>query len=95
MSTYRTVTAAPVISQSKIEVTPQISENQINVAAAVITPVYSREVEYYDGQYEFEPSNNAQIIQIKKLMAAADIIINPIPSNYGLITWSGAGIRVS
>lgn len=49
----------------------------------------------YEGEYEFTPSEEAQTISIEQKMALQDITINPIPSNYGLITWSGTSLTVS
>ncbi len=49
----------------------------------------------YDGEYVFTPTQSEQNIPIKDLMARQDITINPIPSNYGLITWNGSTITVS
>ena len=49
---------------------------------------------YYDGDYEFTPSNEAQTVQIKGLTAKDNITISPIPSNYGKITWDGATLKV-
>lgn len=50
---------------------------------------------HYEGSYEFTPGDTEQIIAIADKTATADIIIKPIPSNYGLITYNGVGIRVS
>ncbi len=49
----------------------------------------------YTGSYEFTPSSETQTILIKGLTAKQDIIINPVPSNYGLITWDGSVLTVS
>lgn len=54
-----------------------------------------RESEYYTGEYTFTPSDQTQTIPIAQLTASEDITINPIPSNYGLITWNGATLTVS
>lgn len=54
-----------------------------------------REVDYYTGAYEFTPSPETQTIEIDQLTASQNITINPIPQNYGLISWNGLGIRVS
>lgn len=54
-----------------------------------------REVDYYTGSYEFTPSANTQTIEIDRLTASQNITINPIPSNYGLITWNGSTLTVS
>lgn len=52
-------------------------------------------VEEYDGPYEFTPSGEAQTIEIENHKAIQNITINPIPSNYGLITWNGSTLTVS
>lgn len=49
----------------------------------------------YDGEYEFVPTDQVQIIQISGLTATMDITIDPIPNNYGLITWDGSSLTVS
>lgn len=49
----------------------------------------------YTGEYEFTPSSETQEIQIEGEIATQNIIINPIPSNYGLITWNGSVLTVS
>lgn len=49
----------------------------------------------YTGAYTFTPSAAAQVVEIKGLVAKEDITINPIPSNYGLITWNGSTLTVS
>lgn len=49
----------------------------------------------YDGEYEFTPTQSTQTVQISGKAASQDIIINPIPSNYGLITWNGSVLTVS
>lgn len=51
--------------------------------------------EKYRGAYEWTPSQESQTIQIDGLQAEGNITINPIPSNYGLITWNGATLTVS
>lgn len=49
----------------------------------------------YTGAYEYTPTEETQTIEISGKAATQDIIINPIPSNYGLITWNGSVLTVS
>ena len=49
----------------------------------------------YDGITEITPSNQAQVLQTSNKAVTRNIIINPIPSNYGLITWNGSTLTVS
>lgn len=49
----------------------------------------------YEGAYEWTPSDSAQTIEIADKKALDNIVINPIPNNYGLITWNGSTLTVS
>ena len=51
--------------------------------------------EIYDGAYEWTPTDGIQTIEIANKKAIDHIRINPIPSNYGLITWDGTTLTVS
>lgn len=50
---------------------------------------------YYDGETEVTPTEDTQILYTNDKMVMANIVVNPIPTNYGLITWDGTKIRVS
>ena len=49
----------------------------------------------YTGAYEVTPSREAQLLPTAGTRPENDIVIDPIPENYGLITWNGSYIRVS
>lgn len=49
----------------------------------------------YEGAYEYTPTEETQIIEIVDKRATQNITINPIPQNYGLITWNGSTLTVS
>ena len=49
----------------------------------------------YTGDYSITPSAEAQTLETNGLRMTDNITINPIPTNYGLITWDGANITVS
>lgn len=61
------------------------------------TPIVRELVERdpYTGDYAVTPSSETQVLQTKNLRMTDDITINPIPQNYGLITWDGSIITVS
>lgn len=52
-------------------------------------------VNTYDGPYEVTPSNQMQTLNTDDLLMTQNVTINPIPSNYGLITWNGSTLTVS
>lgn len=49
----------------------------------------------FTGSYEVTPSAETQILETAHLNMAENLVINPIPNNYGLITWDGSTITVS
>lgn len=42
-------------------------------------------IEPYTGEYEFTPTEDLQTVPIQGKYATQNIIVNPIPSNYGRI----------
>ena len=49
----------------------------------------------YTGAYEITPSQETQVLSTENKSLRQNITVNPIPSNYGLITWNGAILTVS
>ena len=49
----------------------------------------------YAGDYEVTPSDETQVLRTANMITLEDIIINAIPSNYGLIAWNGSALTVS
>ena len=64
-----------------------------------ITPSEETQTEHdlpvYSGQTEITPSEETQTLQTANKTVLQNIIINPIPSNYGKITWNGSTLTVS
>ena len=51
--------------------------------------------EYYTGDYTITPNSETITLETEQLKMSANVTINPIPSNYGLITWNGSYLMVS
>ena len=49
----------------------------------------------YDGPMEITPTQETQTLDTAMKWVLGDIVVNPIPSNYGLITWNGSTLTVS
>lgn len=49
----------------------------------------------YTGAYEVTPSQETQTLETYNKRMTDNVTINPIPNNYGLITWNGSIITVS
>lgn len=51
--------------------------------------------EEYEGSYDVTPGPEEQILATANRWLTEDITVQPIPDNYGLITWDGSIITVS
>lgn len=60
-----------------------------------IIKVTEYDLPVYDGTAEITPSNQAQVLQTSGKAVTRNIVVNPIPSNYGLVTWNGSILTVS
>ena len=82
-----------------ISVMPEMTETLISVSVETEeTLVTVSEIKYpteYEGETEITPTQDTQILRTSGLLVPVDITINPIPQNYGLITWNGSTLTVS
>lgn len=83
-----------------VSVTPQeltITITPPALGTSTGTPIARDFVERdpYTGEYTIIPSEEAQTIPVKDLRMTDDLTIEPIPQNYGLITWDGSTLLVS
>lgn len=53
------------------------------------------DTEAYIGEYEVTPSSETQTLDTTGKRMTRPVVVNPIPSNYGLITWNGSFLTVS
>lgn len=51
--------------------------------------------EEYEGDYEITPSEELQTLPTANRMLARNIVVAPIPQNYGRITYNGGGITIT
>ncbi len=73
---------------------PDLDIQQDGEAGEVIKVVdYDHPI--YDGPIEITPSRETQVLETKEKILITNIIVNPIPKNYGLITWNGSVLTVS
>ena len=49
----------------------------------------------YTGEYEVTPSAETQYLETSGKLMTGRVKVNPIPQNYGLITYNGTTITVS
>ena len=83
-----------------VDVSPPIVEINAHPTTAIIeigNPVLREHVDTdpYTGPYTVTPTQSTQVFATEDLRMTQDLTINPIPSNYGLITWDGSVLTVS
>ena len=61
----------------------------------IITKVVEHDLPTYTGETVITPSTTEQVLNTAEKVVTRNIVINPIPSNYGLITWNGSTLTVS
>ena len=66
-----------------------------DLTASIESTVYVPSIDDYAGSYEATPGGETQTLLTEGLRMAHHVIINPIPNNYGRITWNGSTITVS
>lgn len=84
MADYRTINARATLTN--MAVTAQ---------AVLSTSVAYSPLPRYEGAYEVTPSAEVQTLATEGLVMDGNVRVNPIPSNYGLITWNGSTLTVS
>ena len=67
----------------------------VTVPAGYYSSQATKSVDSYTGPYEYTPTEDTQTVAISDKMATENIVINPIPYNYGLVTWNGSILTVS
>lgn len=85
-----TVTGALSVEQT---ISGEISVEQS--VSGVLTIVGDRSTPAYEGDYNVTPSDEAQVLETSGFRMTGDVTINPIPSNYGKISWNGSILTVS
>lgn len=71
------------------------TDTAVDLGISTAIEVLETPVPVWDGSTEFVPSDTAQVISVHGYRFTDDITIDPIPHNYGKITWNGSVITVS
>lgn len=96
----QSITVSAEAAQEEIVITPQtvsVKADADTLAIKLENPVIRELIggEPYEGNYSVTPTTETQILPTSGKLLARDVTVNPIPSNYGLITWSGSILTVS
>lgn len=83
------------VAESEQQYDLTVVETNIPIAVGVGTAIVASIAEDYDGEYDITPSSTEQVFQTEGKRVLHDFVIEPIPQNYGLITYNGSTITVS
>lgn len=72
-----------------------IEDTPITWGATEYIPMVSGTLPEYEGPYEATPTASAQTFDTAGKLMVREFTVNPIPSNWGLITWNGSVLTVS
>lgn len=89
------LTVSATLTTNIITATAEAVRRSVSATADLATVTRTEDHDYYEGATTFTPSDTVQVIPTRDLVLGDDITINPIPSNYGRITWNGSFLTVS
>ena len=72
-----------------------VADGAVEWSTSEYVPMRSTDLPDYGGPMDIVPTGSAQVLATAGTAVTADIVIEPIPQNYGLITWDGHAILVS
>lgn len=72
-----------------------VAETSLTWGTDEYVRVVTADAEEYEGPYEATPTQETQTFTTTARLMARDFVVNPIPSNWGLITWNGSVLTVS
>lgn len=81
------------IEASTVEIDVQPS-GRVSIDAEQYVPMRPKAI-IYDGSYEVTPSQAAQTLPTRGKLMDVDLVVQPIPNNYGRISYSGGIMTVS
>lgn len=80
---------------SEMSETYNMDLNEPEIDFALAEAITLANGDAYEGDYEVTPSGSMQVLPSANRYLEQNITINPIPNNYGLITWNGSTLTVS
>lgn len=83
------------VAESEQQFDLTVAETNIPIQIDVETPVVAGIAKEYEGEYDITPTNTAQVFSTEGKRCPHNFIVEPIPQNYGLITYNGSTITVS
>lgn len=82
-------------SQTQYEMTIESNLEEVTLSNDTVINVSVSKIPKWEGEYTFTPTDEAIVLDTEGKMMEDKLTINPIPSNYGKISWNGIFLMVS
>lgn len=73
---------------AKQALTGNVAAKQKLQGAVNVGDVIKEAADYYEGEYEVTPSTEVQVLETSQKFLEANVVVAPIPKEYGLITYN-------
>ena len=71
------------------------SSQAFTLSGQLLCSTVDRQSIPYAGPYVVTPNLSTQTLLTENMRLTGNVVVNPIPPNYGLITWNGSFLKVS
>lgn len=89
----------PISLTLQVEKAPSLTlgldNTDLDLSIGTAINVTQLEGDKYEGPYAVTPTGEAQVLETIAKTMEGNITIEPIPQNYGMITWNGSVLTVS
>ena len=89
------ITVPMTVSVTSTEVPVKVATDQATLTVGIGAAYEITGGETYHGAYTVTPSQETQILETNGLLMNGNVTIEPIPQNYGLVTWNGSVLTIS
>ena len=72
-----------------------VAENVLTVGMGIETTITTAAADVYRGAYSVTPAEEEQTLETEGYLLTGNVTVEPIPSNYGKISWNGSFLSVS
>jgi len=89
------ITVPMQVSAAEVSVPVSVSVDGVNLAVGIGAAYTMVEGNPYDGPYTVTPGQTEQVLETRGKIMTENVTVEPIPPNYGLVTWNGSVLTIS
>ena len=89
------ITVPMQVSAASVSVPVSVTDDGISISVGIGAAYTMVEGDPYGGPYTVTPGRNAQVLETRGKIMTENVTVEPIPQNYGLVTWNGSILTIS